>query len=152
MINVMTKRERHFGNYRIFYISEKDDKYASYIEVKDSTEKLPNWMQLSSLVTWPPYRRKGYASAVLDAAYQYALKQNKGVYLYVEIDNDEAISLYKKKGFEILCPYSVKKFYQSQDYFHFYIMAKNESRNTQDLFEYFYKMDLEANPDGSFKR
>ena len=151
MIEVLTERKSHFGNYRIFYVPEENGKFATYIEAKDSKDELSNWMELSGLITWPPHRRKGYASAVLDAAYRYVLNQNKGAFLYVTIDNKDAISLYTKKGFKIICPYSVRRFYQSQDYIHQYIMAKNEFGNTQDLFEYFYKLNLDSNPDGCLR-
>lgn len=147
MIDIRTERKHHIKDSRIFYIQEGSEKYASYIEASDSTKYLPNWVKLSDLITWPPFRHKGYASALLDAAYQYALNQNKGVYLFVEIDNENAISLYKKKGFDIVMPYSVRRFYQSQDYFHFYIMAKNKSGNYQDLYNHFYGLQMRENPD-----
>lgn len=142
MINVKTERKRYFGNYRIFYIPAENNEYASCIEVKDPTKELSEWMELSSLITWPPFRRKGYATKLLNVAYQFASDQQKGVYLYVEIDNVDAIKLYEKCGFIKLRRWKVRKFKDSNDYFHFYIMVKSENANYHDIWNYFYNFKM----------
>ena len=57
---------------------------------------------ISNLATYPEYRNKGVATALLKKAEEMAvLNKAKKVVLDVEMDKLEAIDLYKKNGFEV---------------------------------------------------
>ncbi|OHD13141.1 MAG: hypothetical protein A2Y34_16515 [Spirochaetes bacterium GWC1_27_15] len=57
---------------------------------------------ISNLATYPEYRNKGAATALLKKAEEMAIANNaKKVVLDVETDKTDAINLYKNNGFEI---------------------------------------------------
>ena len=59
-----------------------------------------DWILICDMETVPEYRGRGYATRLLNKVYSEAISRNKGVYLLVKEDNENAINLYKKLGFE----------------------------------------------------
>lgn len=57
--------------------------------------------QITNVATLPEYRKRGFASAVLDALIDYAKKNGVSeIFLEVRESNCSAVRLYEKKGFE----------------------------------------------------
>lgn len=103
------------------------DKNGSVISKGDLFEyDIPDfdWMLAANLDTSPSYRRKGYASRIVDEMYNDAIFKGKGVYLFVDTNNKNAISLYKKHDFSTIKTYKLNgKMY--------YIMAKGKANINQ---------------------
>ena len=92
-----------------FIVAEEDSKIAGYImcrvEVGLSNHGFGGLIRkghVVSIAVLPPYRRKGVAQALINAAVEgmrgYKAKQ---CYLEVRITNTVGIALYKKLGFEV---------------------------------------------------
>ena len=77
-----------------------------------------DWILIANLETSKEYRRKGFASTILNELYN-DIPRNKGLYLFVRINNYKAINLYHMLGFK-----DIKKYHLSDgDYL---IMAKGK--------------------------
>jgi ribosomal-protein-alanine N-acetyltransferase len=92
-----------------FVIAEEDEKIAGYImcrvEVGLSSIGLGGLVKkghVVSVAVLPEHRRKGIGEALVIQAMEGMRKYNaKQCYLEVRVTNQEAISLYKKLGFDV---------------------------------------------------
>lgn len=146
MINVRCEHNPYDGSVEFKAINEHN-KLMSNIVLEEGTEELSNWVEIRELLTWPPeVMRKGYASAVLNAACQYAFNKNKNVYLFIGIDREIGINFFKKNGFEVLCMYdptSEKNHFEKQsDKSCFYVMIKGTNADYHDLMNYLEKWSI----------
>jgi ribosomal-protein-alanine N-acetyltransferase len=117
-----------------FIVAEEDGKTAGYImcrvEVGFSNFGLSGLVKkghIVSVAVMPEYRRKGIGKALvsqaIDGMRSYGAKQ---CYLEVRITNEEAISLYKKLGFEVTR--TVHGYYADGE--HAFVMSRNlQSKN-----------------------
>lgn len=145
MINVRCEHNPYDGSVEFEAINEHG-KLMSNIVLEEGTEELANWMEIRELLTWPPeVMRKGYASAVLDSACQYAFNKNKNVYLFIGIDREIGINFFKKNGFEVLCMYdptSKNHFEKQSDNSCFYVMIKGTKADYHELLSYLKKWSI----------
>lgn len=90
--------------------SIKDDsgKVVSSLKRYDFEMKNFNWDLLADIETDPSSRGKGYASSLINASLK-DIKNGNGAYLFVKTDNENAIRLYDKLGFDSLKTYDLKK-------------------------------------------
>ena len=56
--------------------------------------------EISIVCTHPPYTRKGYATQVMTHLIARILERGETPFLHVKADNDQAINLYRKMGFD----------------------------------------------------
>ena len=145
MINVKHEYD-HYRDSDVFTALDTSLREVSII-VLDSNSELPNWMKISDLLTWPPEdTRKGYATAVLDAACAHAFKSNKNVYLFIGINQEIGINFFKKNGFEVLCMYDPDSdsdhFKKHSDDACFYVMIKGSNADYHELLEYLKKWSI----------
>ena len=146
MINVRCEHNPYDGSVEFEAINEHN-KLMSNIVLEEGTEELSNWVEIRELLTRPPeVMRKGYASAVLNAACQYAFNKNKNVYLFIGIDREIGINFFKKNGFEVLCMYDPDSdndhFKKHSDDTCFYVMIKRINADYHDLLEYLKKWSI----------
>lgn len=89
-IYLMNASDRHFINLTL----EDEGRVAAYITATVVADE----MNIDSVAVAPDYRRKGYASALIDLA----IKQAKAAVVMLEVreSNTAAISLYQSLGFE----------------------------------------------------
>ena len=71
--------------------------------------KIPSfdWVLIANVDTKKKYRRNGLAERLINQIYDDISNIKKGVYVFVNIDNDSAIKLYKKCNFKILKKYKI---------------------------------------------
>lgn len=109
--DISTKKKRSGGfeedSYRI-----KDDSGNVISEIKTYDYNIDgfDWILLADVVTSPSHRKQGLATRLIEKAYD-DIKENKkekGLYLFVKSDNQNAISLYKKLGFDNVKNYELK--------------------------------------------
>lgn len=67
---------------------------------KMQDETSPDEIYLDTLAVFEPYRHKGIASRLIEAARQKAAGLNKPLALLVDKENDRAAALYAKSGFK----------------------------------------------------
>ena len=84
-----------------------------------------DWILIANLETSKSYRRKGFASRILNELYSDTPK-NKGLYLFVKTNNYKAINLYNKQGFK-----AIKKYYLKDGYYLIMTKSKDNSDITQ---------------------
>ena len=63
---------------------------------------LDGWIGLFRLGTHPDYRRKGMATALSNALMEWGFREcgTRQAFLQVETDNEQAMAMYEKIGFE----------------------------------------------------
>ncbi len=83
-----------------------------------------DWILIANVHTKPDYRRKGLAEKLINELYSDISKLNKGVYLFVKPDNQNAINLYRKLKFHTIKRYTLK----DGEYI---IMAKGNANKSQ---------------------
>lgn len=91
--------------------SNKDGMTVSSLKIHDYSRDNFDWILITDVETHPVYRGQGLATKLMNIAYSDITKRypNKGVYLFVRIDNKPAIGLYKKLGYETIREYKMKK-------------------------------------------
>lgn len=62
---------------------------------------LTNFIEVSAVCTWPEFRGRGYANALVSAVANGVFEQNKAPFLGVRQDNAGAIRVYEKVGFKV---------------------------------------------------
>jgi ribosomal protein S18 acetylase RimI-like enzyme len=62
---------------------------------------LNDFTEVSAVCTWPEFRGRGYANALVAAVTNGVFEQNKTPFLGVREDNESAIRVYEKVGFKI---------------------------------------------------
>ncbi|TQE91947.1 GNAT family N-acetyltransferase [Ureibacillus terrenus] len=86
------------GPGRVIWVAEMDGEVAGTITTVQ--EELNQW--ITSLAVHPRHRRKGIANALLHWAKDFAYRSSiKRVLLDVEMENEEALSVYQKAGFHM---------------------------------------------------
>lgn len=81
---------------RVMWVAEMDGEVVGTITT--AKDEMCQW--LSSLAVHPRCQRKGIGTALLCWAKDFAYRSgDKRVYLEVEMDNEEALSIYQKTGF-----------------------------------------------------
>lgn len=89
-----------------------------------------DWSLIANVETNPDYRKRGLASKLINSLYKDMDKKNKGLYLFVSTDNNNAIDLYKKLGFDTIKSYDINKGKNKGKY---YIMTKGKADRNQLL-------------------
>lgn len=72
-----------------------------------------NYAEVSAVCTHPDHLGKGYAAALLNHQLDLVASQGKQAFLHVRDDNERAIALYERLGFEVTGP------------MHFYFMKRH---------------------------
>lgn len=92
-----------------YFVSDKNGKILSSLEFYDYHLENFDWILLYNLATKPRYRNLGYASKLVNTLYEDICNsdQLKGLYLFVDINNYEAIKLYLNLGFEKIKKYII---------------------------------------------
>ena len=88
--------------------SELESELSSYIVAKKENQivgfagiiNLPDDVEITNIVTKKSERKKGIGKLLLDKLIQMAFELKKDISLEVNEENDAAINLYKKAGFE----------------------------------------------------
>lgn len=62
---------------------------------------LSDFIEVSAVCTWPEFRGRGYANALVSTVANSVFEQNKTPFLGVRQDNASAIRVYEKAGFKI---------------------------------------------------
>lgn len=93
-----------------YTIYDDEGKVASKLNFYDYTNiQNFDWILVSDLDTKEKYRNRGLASKLLKTLYHDITKtKNKGLYMFVKVDNNSAIKLYLKLGFKKLKNYKIK--------------------------------------------
>lgn len=99
-----------FQSYDAMKNQMENDGYEYYFITADNTilgytgiKKEANRLFLSKLYLLKENRGKGYASAAFEFLIQYCKENDlKSIYLTVNKQNERTISVYKKKGFEVI--------------------------------------------------
>ncbi|MBS1656077.1 MAG: GNAT family N-acetyltransferase, partial [Bacteroidetes bacterium] len=90
-----TERTIEFGHYRGV---QEDGKLAA---MAGERLKVKGFTEVSAICTHPDHAGKGYAAYLLEEAVQRIMAAGDIPFLHVRADNENAIALYKKRGFEI---------------------------------------------------
>lgn len=117
------------------FVLKKTNNSYMFMDKKETVSKLKyydygikdfDWVLICDIDTKSDYRNMGLASKLIDEVYKDITKDNpnKGIYLFVRIDNYTAIKLYKKLKFKTIKKYTLK----DGDYF---IMAKGNADVSQ---------------------
>jgi ribosomal-protein-alanine N-acetyltransferase len=81
-----------------FYILKKRDNIVAYLSLLDYYAY--SYLYIYSIAVHPAERRQHLADALMEKAFEYARQKGlKEIHLEVNVNNDSAISLYKKYGF-----------------------------------------------------
>lgn len=109
-----------------YSILDESKSIVSTVNIYDFQFKNFDWLLMSDVQTAPNQRNKGYASRLIGKAIDNCLNNNfcKGIYLFVNKNNRNAIKLYHKLGFEKLKKYKL----QDGDYL---IMTKGNADISQ---------------------
>jgi predicted GNAT family acetyltransferase len=89
------ERTIEFGNY--IGIFEGDELLA----MAGERLQLDGFTEASAICTKPGHNGKGYASCLLSAVAEIIIASGDTPFLHVKQDNDAALAVYKKLGFEI---------------------------------------------------
>lgn len=109
------------------YMIKENNNVISKLNYYDYKIKKFDWILIANLETNNSCRRKGLASKLIDELYN-DIPRNKGLYLFVRINNYKAINLYHMLGFK-----DIKKYHLSDgDYL---IMAKSKDNSDITQFE-----------------
>lgn len=93
---------------RSYMFQNKNGSIVSKLNYNDYKIANFDWILVSNVETKPSYRRKGLAGRLINELYSDISKLNKGIYLFVRPNNNDAISLYKKLGFRTIKRYTLK--------------------------------------------
>ena len=102
-----------------YVIKSKNGTIISKLNYYDYRIEKFDWILIANLETSKEYRRKGFASTILNELYS-DIPRNKGLYLFVRINNYKAINLYHMLGFK-----NIKKYHLSDG--NYLIMAKGKA-------------------------
>jgi GNAT superfamily N-acetyltransferase len=91
------QRTIEFGNYIGIF---EGDRLAA---MAGERLKLNNYTEISAICTHPDFLGKGYAASLLSVAASRIDQTGAVPFLHVRCDNERAISMYEKAGFEIRC-------------------------------------------------
>ncbi len=89
------------SNSTIFGVDHKDRIIGLAALIQESGIKLAHKAVLSSVFIEPEFQSQGIATALLRAVIAYSQAQVEQVLLTVAADNQSAIKLYQKMGFEV---------------------------------------------------
>jgi len=104
-----------------YKIKNKDGKVLSKLNYYEYKIKDFDWVLMANLDTKPEFRGQGLATKILNSLYDdISHNTNKGIYLFVKVDNENAINLYKKLGYKTVKTYTL----DDGDYL---IMAKGKA-------------------------
>lgn len=109
-----------------YMIKDNNGAVISKLNYHEFNIKNFDWILISDLETKPKYRGKGLATKLINSLYNDVTKStNKGVYLAVSPNNNNAINLYTKLNFKII------KEFISKDGERYIIMAKGNADTSQ---------------------
>ena len=108
-----------------YIIKNNNGTTISKLNYYDYNIKNFDWILVANLETLPKYRGKGLATRLINELYKDITKTtNKGIYLFVRVNNINAISLYNKLGFKTIKNYKLS----GKEYI---IMAKGNADTSQ---------------------
>jgi ribosomal protein S18 acetylase RimI-like enzyme len=90
-----TEKTIEFGNYRGVLENGK------LVAMTGERLKVNGYTEVSAICTHPDHAGKGYAAYLLEEASRRIIAAGDIPFLHVRADNENAIALYKKRGFEI---------------------------------------------------
>ncbi len=91
----------------VFYLAEYAGEISAYISLL--LNRRYNNARIYSIAVAPKFRGNGIAEILMDKVLEFSYQnQIKSIFLEVSVNNNAAISLYKKKGFQ---EHSLKKNY-----------------------------------------
>lgn len=94
--NEIIERNRKFLKENSAYGIFENSKLVS---TANALVRTPEFCVISGVQTHPDYRRRGYGSAVTTAAVRDALQTSDSAILFVDVQNNDAISVYERLGF-----------------------------------------------------
>ncbi len=89
------KKTIDFGSY--FGVFEKE----KLVAMTGQRLHVQNFTEISAVCTHPGHTGKGYAQSLLQHQLQLILREGQQPFLHVRGDNDRAIALYQRLGFDI---------------------------------------------------
>ncbi|WP_410210095.1 GNAT family N-acetyltransferase [Aquirhabdus sp.] len=78
-------------------VFDADDQIVSVVRFGIETNRL---ISIGGTYTFPAYRRRGFAERVLEFAVNRIVTAGRTAHLIVDIDNEPAVALYRRMGFE----------------------------------------------------
>lgn len=105
-----------------YSIKDKNGSVVSKLSYYDYKIKGFDWVLISDVDTKPSHRKQGLATKLMDKVYYDVTKKNpnKGLYMFVKQNNENAIRLYDHLGYKTVKPYNLKDGL-------YYIMAKGNA-------------------------
>ena len=108
-----------------YIIKNNNGDIISKLNYYDYNIKNFDWILVANLETLPKYRGLGLATKLINELYKDITKTtNKGIYLFVRVNNINAINLYNKLGFKVIKNYKLN----DEEYI---IMAKGNADISQ---------------------
>lgn len=108
-----------------YIIKNNNGDIISKLNYYDYNIKNFDWILVANLETLPKYRGLGLATKLINELYKDITKTtNKGIYLFVRVNNINAINLYNKLGFKVIKNYKLN----DEEYI---IMAKGNADTSQ---------------------
>lgn len=83
---------------------------VSSLKIHDYSRENFDWLLITDVETHPAYRGQGLATKLMKTMESDMMKKfpDKGLYLFVKVDNEPAINLYKKLGYKTVKEYKMK--------------------------------------------
>lgn len=100
------KRTIEFGFYHGIFVN------AQLAAMTGQRLHVTNYTEISAVCTHPDHLGKGYASALMQHQMQIILNKQQIPFLHVRDDNERAIAVYKRLGFDVsrpMCFYFMKR-------------------------------------------
>ena len=93
-----------------YSINDESGEWITKVNFYDYKLKNFDWILIANLDTKKKYQKQGFATKLMKELSSDLKKKypNKGMYLFVKIDNCSAIKLYKKLGFKKIKTYQLK--------------------------------------------